>query len=193
MPFEVAELLDKERLESVSEGLILIVSDPESGGEVAAQPERTDATPPHEIPSKGTHDAKIIQGDPTYSMRSGEASKLQHRYLPLNVTDRNRIEEFGKQEFFVWVRHSNGRDDTDSGDLNNNEIQSLRCSAGTQKNQGFNVSQLRKFPDTKFIEEGREDKNFRPGQSSRLEKKSRPPAKTLAAIDVRSVFQKMDV
>lgn len=70
-------------------------------------------------------------------MQIGEATNLQHRYLPLNVTDRNRIEEFGKQEFFGWVRHSKSRHNADVGDINNCAFESLRRRAKIRHKQGI--------------------------------------------------------
>ena len=64
-----------------------------------------DTFSPHEIPVKGTHDAKFNQGDPTHSTQIGEATNPHHRNPPLNVSDRIKIEEFGKQEIFARMTH----------------------------------------------------------------------------------------
>lgn len=75
----------------------MIVSDPESG-EGSVTPKTVDARPSHEIPAKGTHNAKNNGNHPNYSTHFGEATIVRFRKSPLNVANRNRKEEFGKQE-----------------------------------------------------------------------------------------------
>lgn len=77
----------------------MIVSDPESDGEGPNSTHLVEAAPRSEIPIERTCDAKINSTFRIILSRLVRQPTRKHRKLSLNVTDRNRIEEFGKQEF----------------------------------------------------------------------------------------------
>ena len=79
----------------------MIVSDPESDGADPISTHLVEVSPLSEIPIERTCDAKINSMFQPNSTRFGEATNPSHRKLSLNVADRSRIEEFGKQEIFV--------------------------------------------------------------------------------------------
>ena len=100
-PFAVNLLFDEERPDSVSEGLILIVSDPESGVEEIFSAKNTDFLQRMKCqPKQPTIPIENISI--RHILTSLTKLPNQNAELPsLTVPNGIRIEEFGKQEFFI--------------------------------------------------------------------------------------------
>ena len=100
-PFEVNLLFAEERPDSVSEGLILIVSDPESGVEKRFSAKNADFLQRMKCqPKQPTIPIENISIRHILTRLTKLPSQIAE-LPPLTVTNRIRIEEFGKQEFFI--------------------------------------------------------------------------------------------